>query len=70
MRSKPVFSPEIPKARAKKTGFNLIIVHFYIRRKLDIHDVRHSFFVWLRTGSNPADINLVRSFTGERELFQ
>ena len=24
------------KARAKKTGFNFMIVHFYIRRKLDI----------------------------------
>ena len=60
-----------PMERAKKTGFNLMIVqHFYISRKLDIHDVRHIFFVWLRTGSNPADINLVRSFTGERELFQ
>ena len=30
------FSPEMPKARAKKSGFNLIILHFYIRRKLDI----------------------------------
>ena len=24
------------KALAKKNGFNLMIVHFYIRRKLDI----------------------------------
>ena len=30
------FSPEVPEAPAKKTGFNLMIVHFYIRRKLDI----------------------------------
>ncbi len=29
-------SPEIPKARANKTGFNIMIVHLYINRKLDI----------------------------------
>ena len=51
------FSPEMPKARAKKTGFNLIIVHFYIRRKLDKYDVQHNFSVWLITGSNHPDIN-------------
>ena len=28
--------PEMPKARANKTGFNPIIVHFYIRGKLFI----------------------------------
>ena len=27
------------KARAKKTGLNLMIVHFYIRRKLDMLDI-------------------------------
>ena len=47
------FSPEVPKAPAKKTGFKLLIVHFYIRRKLD----RHSFFVWIRTGSYLPDSN-------------
>ncbi len=30
------FKPEGPKAWAKKTGFNLMIVHSCIRRKLDI----------------------------------
>ena len=45
----------MPKARANKTDFN--IVHFYIRRKLDIFDTVHDFSVWLRTGSNSADIN-------------
>ena len=29
-------SPEMAKALANKTGFNFLIVHFYIRRKLDI----------------------------------
>ena len=34
IRLKPVFiSPDILKARAKKIGLNLMIVHFYIRRK-------------------------------------
>ncbi len=27
------YSPEMPKALANKTGFNLMIVHFYIRKK-------------------------------------
>ena len=36
IRLKPVLNPEVPKAPAKKTGLNLMIVHFYIRRKLDI----------------------------------
>ena len=29
-------SPEIPKAQANKIDLNIMIVHFYIRRKLDI----------------------------------
>ena len=29
---------KMPKERAKKTGINLIIVQFYIRRKLDTYD--------------------------------
>ena len=33
---KPFFSPEVPEARANKTGLNLMIVHFYISGKLDI----------------------------------
>ena len=32
----PTVSPDIPKARANKTVLNIIFVHFYIRRKLDI----------------------------------
>ena len=57
IRLEPFFSPEMPKARAKKSGFNFMIVHFYIHRKLDIIDAKHNFFVWLRTGSNPSDID-------------
>ena len=29
-------SLKMPKSRANKTGFDTIIVHFYIRKKLDI----------------------------------
>ena len=49
--------PEMQKTRANILGFN-IIVHFCIRRKLDI--IQYDtlvFLIWLRTGSNPADIN-------------
>ena len=41
-------SPEMPKAWANKTGFNIMILHFYIRRNLDY---------------NTADINRFRSHT-------
>ena len=47
-----------------KTGFNLMLVHFYIRRKLDIYDAIH-FSVWLKIGSNPPNINRFRSDTGK-----
>ena len=60
----------MPKAPAKKTDFNLMIVHFYISRKLDIHN----FSEWLRTSSNPPDINRFPSdieiFLPEKIIFQ
>ena len=43
---------EMPKARANKTGLNIMIVHFYIRRKIDIIRYDIKFLVWLRTGSS------------------
>ena len=59
----------MPNALANKTGFNIIIVHFYIRLKLDIIQYATGFFsVWLGTGSNPVDIiysNRFRSHTGK-----
>ncbi len=51
--------------RANKTGFNLMIVHFYIGRKLDIYDAIHNFSVWLRIGSNPPDIKRFRRENGK-----
>ena len=45
----------MPEARSNKTDFN--IVHFNIRRKLDIFDTVHDFTLWLRTASNSEDMN-------------
>ena len=59
------FSLEMPKAQDKKISFNLMIVHLYIRIKLY---VIHNFSVWLRTGSNPQDINRFRSHTGKWKI--
>ena len=57
--------PEMPNARANKTltGFIIMIVHFYIGRKLDI--IRYVSFQCVRTGSYPPDINRYRSHTGK-----
>ena len=59
----------MPKAWANKSGFNYLILHFYIRGKLDIYETIHDFLVWLKTGFNPADINLFRSHAGNNILF-
>ena len=44
--------PVMLKARANKTAFDIMIVHFYIRKKLDIVKLIQDFSVWLRTGFN------------------
>ena len=50
-----------------KTGLDIMIVHFYIRIKLDI--IRYdNFSVWMRTSSNPADNNRFRSHNGKEKL--
>ena len=43
-----------------KTSF--IFVENWIK-----YDARHTFPVWLRTGSNPPDINRFRSGTGKKD---
>ncbi len=45
-----------------KTIFNLMMVHFYIHRKLDTK-LYIIFPVWMITSSNPPDINRFRSVT-------
>ncbi len=41
---KPSFvNPDMPKARANKTSFHVMIVHFHIRRKMDI-TIRYMIF--------------------------
>ena len=53
-------SPEVLNARTIKTGFNIMIVHFYIRRKMYIIRYDTRFF-----GSNPAVINQFLIYTGK-----
>ena len=48
-----------------------MIFHFNIRRKVSVIRCDTCFFsVWLRTGSNPADINRFRSHTGKLIIFR
>ncbi len=54
-------SPERPKAKANKTGINLIPVENCVKLNA-IYD----FSVRLRTGSNPLDSNRFPSHTGKR----
>ena len=43
-----------------------MIIHLYIRRKQDIIRYNTFFSVWLRTSSNPADINRFQSHTPKK----
>ena len=55
----------MPNARANKTGLNIIIVHLY-SYKTGFNTIRYDdFSVWLRTGSDSAEINRFRSHTGK-----
>ena len=55
-------NPEGPKALAKKNCFNLMIfILIFVENYLG---TTNDFSVWLRTGSNPADINRFRSRSG------
>ena len=62
MKNYKFLKPQLgPKARTNKTGIN-----FNICGKLSlIRCYIHDFSVWLRTGSNPADINQFQSHTGK-----
>ena len=48
----------MPKARSNKTGFNIMVVHFYIRRKLDIKQ-----YMITQYGLEP-----VLTFTGKTDI--
>ena len=54
----------MPNAGANRTGFNIIIVHFYFLIKC-LKRCLKKFLVWVRTSSNLADINLFQSPTEE-----
>ena len=58
-------SLEMIKTRANITDFNIMIVHYYICRKLHIIHTIHDFPILLKSGSNPADIIRFRSHTGK-----
>ena len=47
-----------------KGGANTIYFYFNIHGKLSLIRFIHDFSVWLRIGSNPADINRFRSHNG------
>ena len=47
-------SPKVPKARA---GFNFMFVILIFVENYLLYDATNVLTVWLRTGSNPADIN-------------
>ena len=54
-------SPEMPKARANILVLILWLFIFIFVGKLEKYDTIHEFSVWIRTDSNPADINRFRS---------
>ena len=56
------------KTRVNQTGINSMIFHFNIRRNCLQYDAIHHFSVWLRSGSNPANINRFRSNTEKRTI--
>ena len=47
----------MPKARDNKTGFYIMIFILIFVENWIQYDTIHDLSVWLRTGSNPADIN-------------
>ncbi len=52
-----------PKARASKTGINLMIFILIFVENCLWFDAIYAFSVWLRTGPNPADSYRFRSHT-------
>ena len=55
------------EARANKSGIKFMIFILYSWNI--VYDAIHDFSVWLRTGSNPADIDPFRSHTGNTIKF-
>ena len=51
--------------RDRKAGLTKLVqiynFYFNIRGRLYVYDATHDFSVWLRTSSNPADINRFRT---------
>ena len=58
-------SSEEPNALSDKTGINFMIFILIFLENCLHYGAKHDFSVWLRTGSNPADINWFQSHTGK-----
>ena len=57
-------SPDGPKARSNKTGIRFMIFILIFVENCLKYVVMHDFSVWLKTGSNLADIDRLRGDTG------
>ena len=57
------FTVTTPKIHNKQYNLILIFVENYLE-----YDAIHDFSVCLRSGSNPADINRFRSYTGKHVI--
>ena len=57
-------SPKEPNVLANKTGINFRIFMSLFMENCLKFDAIHAFSVWLRTSSNPPDINRFQSHTG------
>ena len=57
------FSHEMPKALSNKTGFNFLLYNIIFVENWIQYDAIYNFSVWLKTDSNPADINRFQSYT-------
>ena len=53
-------------ARTNKSGINFMIFISIFVEICMYYDAVHDFSVWMRTGSNPADIDRFRSHTGNK----
>ena len=57
-------TPYGPNSQFKETGITFMIFILILVENCLYYDGIHVFLVWLRTGSNPANINRFRSQTG------
>ena len=67
-KGKSFVSPEGPKSQANKiNGINIKTFILTFEEYCFKCDTIHDFSLWLRTSSNPADINQFQSHTGKKD---